>query len=94
MARYGRRSNHWMWQPRDSRGRFSSSGGGGTSGYDMPGFRKLGPVGKTVFVIAALVLTWKSIDWLYILGPATIVVPVVFIADILIDKVILPVEEE
>lgn len=28
MARYGRRSNHWMWQPRDSRGRFGSSGGG------------------------------------------------------------------
>ena len=28
MARYGRRSNHWLWQPRDSRGRFGSGGGG------------------------------------------------------------------
>ena len=28
MARYRRRSNHWMWQPRDSRGRFGHGGGG------------------------------------------------------------------
>ena len=28
MARYGRRSNHWMWQPRSANGRFASSGGG------------------------------------------------------------------
>ncbi len=36
MARYGRRSNHWMWQPRDSRGRFGfgSGGGGGSSKPD------------------------------------------------------------
>lgn len=27
MARYGRRSNHWMWQPRSANGRFASSGG-------------------------------------------------------------------
>lgn len=34
MARYGR-SNHWRWQPRDSRGRFGSTGGwGGSSGPD------------------------------------------------------------
>ena len=29
MARYRRRSNHWMWQPRDSRGRFGFGSGGG-----------------------------------------------------------------
>ena len=34
MARYGRRSNHWMWQPRDSRGRFGYGGGGGSSEPD------------------------------------------------------------
>lgn len=83
-----------MWQPRDSRGRFSSGGGGSEPDYDFPGFRKLGWKGRTVFVVAALVLTWKSIDWLYFLGPALIVVPAVFITDILIDKVILPDEEE
>jgi len=37
MARYGRRSNHWMWQPRDSRGRFGfGSGGGGGSNEPDP----------------------------------------------------------
>ena len=34
MARYRRRSNHWMWQPRDSRGRFGYGGGGGSSEPD------------------------------------------------------------
>ena len=34
MARYRRRSNHWMWQPRDSRGRFGYGGGGGSSKPD------------------------------------------------------------
>ena len=29
MARYRRRSNHWMWQSRDSHGRFGYGGGGG-----------------------------------------------------------------
>lgn len=28
MGRYRCRSNHWMWQPRDSRGRFGFGGGG------------------------------------------------------------------
>lgn len=37
MARYGRRSNHWRWQPRDSRGRFGfGSGGGGGSNEPDP----------------------------------------------------------
>ena len=37
MARYRRRSNHWMWQPRDSRGRFGfGSGGGGGSNEPDP----------------------------------------------------------
>ena len=34
MARYGRRSNHWMWQPRDSRGRFGYGSGGGSNKPD------------------------------------------------------------
>lgn len=34
MARYRRRSNHWMWQPRDSRGRFGFGSGGGGSEPD------------------------------------------------------------
>ena len=36
MARYRRRSNHWMWQPRDSRGRFGYGGGGGGSNEHDP----------------------------------------------------------
>lgn len=28
MARYGRWSMHWMWQPRSANGRFASSSGG------------------------------------------------------------------
>ena len=36
MARYGRRSNHWMWQPRDSRGRFGFGSGGGGSNKPDP----------------------------------------------------------
>ena len=36
MARYRRRSNHWMWQPRDSRGRFGYGGGGGGSNKPDP----------------------------------------------------------
>ena len=58
MARYGLRSNHWMWQPRDSRGRFSSSGG--SSGGDpewfqrMPWWKKLLVVFATMAIILAI----------------------------------------
>lgn len=36
MGRYRSRSNHWMWQPRDSRGRFGYGGGGGGSNKPDP----------------------------------------------------------
>jgi hypothetical protein len=54
------RSNHWRWQPRDSRGRFSygfGSGGGGGDDRDvfaMKGFWKLPNWDKLVYIVAMI----------------------------------------
>ena len=49
MGRYGRRSNHWMWQPRGLDGRFMKSGGGMPQG-DPEWFRRM-PLWQKLLVI-------------------------------------------
>ncbi len=64
MARFGRRSNHWMTQPRGLDGRFASSGGGQEPDplnewfLKAPWWKKL--LALTAFVAFAL--------WLYYSG--------------------------
>ena len=92
MARYGRRSNHWRWQPRDSRGRFSSGGGGGgdCDAFAMKGFWKLPNWGKLVYVVAMI--------GLMAMVPGIILRAIAFLAVLLgsdaILNALLPDEEE
>lgn len=52
MARYRRRSNHWMWQPRGLDGRFMKSGGGMPQG-DPEWFRRM-PLWKKILALLAM----------------------------------------
>ena len=52
MARYRRRSNHWMWQPRGLNGRFTKSGGGMPQG-DPEWFRRM-PLWQKILVLLAM----------------------------------------
>ena len=61
MARYGR-SNHWMWQPRDSRGRFSF-GSGGSSGGDPEWFQRLVWWKKLLVIVATSAVSLALFYW-------------------------------
>ena len=67
MARYGR-SNHWMWQPRDSRGRFSYGfGSGGSSGGDPEWFQRMPWCKKLLVVFATMAIVLAIFYWMPIL---------------------------
>ena len=64
MARYGRRSNHWIWQPRDSRGRFSYDfGSGGSSGGDPEWFQRMPWWKKLLVVFATAAISLALFYW-------------------------------
>lgn len=79
-----------MWQPRDSRGRFSSGGGYDNDTFDMNGFWKLPDWGKVVY-IAAMIFVLAVV-------PGIILRAIVFIVVLLVSDAILnallPDEEE
>ena len=64
MGRYRRRSNHWMWQPRDSRGRFSSGGGGSSEPDPLSEWFMKAPWWKKILALLAmtvvLVIIYKT----------------------------------
>lgn len=57
-----RNSLHWMWQPRDSRGRFGFSGGGGIGSNDDDWFNEWFAKApwwqKILAVLGMLLLLW------------------------------------
>ena len=66
MARYGR-SNHWRWQPRDSHGRFGSTGGGRDEDPLNEWFLRIVWWKKLLFLLAVGVFVWWLVANGYVL---------------------------
>ena len=65
MARFRRRNNHWLFQPRSTNGRFASSGNGGNEPNPLNDWFVKAPWWQK---LAALALFGVFIAWLCVKG--------------------------